>query len=117
VLAHVIDQKAKKVQLFLVFLVYLPKFAGLKSLKILNMKKMFVMLAVASSMVLASCGGDDAKEGGAPASACDCKKKAQEIMDKARGAKPEDREAIEKEMKTLEEQCKDFKPEDAKDCK
>jgi len=97
------------------------------------MKKMFVMLAVATSMVLGSCGGDDAKGGdaaktegatkgneakvdnavqgedskeGGSMSVCDCVKAEQEYMSEMRSASGD-----ESKMKEVEEKFKNQKEE------
>ena len=80
---------------------------------------MFVMLAVASSMVLASCGGDDAKEGGAM-SVCDCVKAEKEYLQERSSARGDEgkMKEIDEKFKSKKDQCekmmKDASEEDQK---
>ncbi len=73
------------------------------------MKKIFFSIAIASLFILGSCAK----------SACDCKKERDELRKKyfSIHTKPEKKKDLEKEGKELKEACKDFKPEDFKDCK
>ena len=63
------------------------------------MKKVFIVLALGA--FVASCGK----------SACDCKKEAEELIKKSFAG-----EDVKKELEDLEEDCKDYSPEDLKDC-
>ncbi len=73
------------------------------------MKKIFFSISIASSFILGSCGK----------SACDCKKEALELINKAStvGTDAEKVKEFEKEAEELEKSCKDFTEADYKDCK
>jgi len=71
------------------------------------MKKVLFSVAVLAAVTLASCGGPDA---------CECKKQSADLVKKL-ADNPGDKEAIDKEIKALEDKCKDFKEEDYKECK
>ena len=74
------------------------------------MKKIILSVALLAAVGMTSCGKK---------SACDCKKEMTELM--AEGMKAMGDEGklkdLEAKGKALEESCKDFKPEDFKDCK
>jgi hypothetical protein len=71
------------------------------------MKKIILSATLLSLLFLASCGK----------SACDCMKEGVSLMEKSAKADPADAENLAKEAADLQEKCKDFKPEDFKDCK
>jgi len=84
------------------------------------MKKMFVMLAVATSMVLGSCGGDDAKgddaksgdaaKGGAALTVCDCVNLGKEIMKEMEsvGGDAAKAKEIEEKYKKKADECREM---------
>ena len=84
------------------------------------MKKMFVMLAVATSMVLGSCGGDDAKgddaksgdaaKGGAALTVCDCVNLGKEISKEmaAAGSDAAKAKELEEKYKKKAEECREM---------
>ena len=73
------------------------------------MKKIILSVALLAAIGMTSCGK----------TACDCLKEKTELI--AEGMKAMGDEGklkdLEAKGKALEESCKDFKPEDAKDCK
>jgi hypothetical protein len=74
------------------------------------MKKIILSVALLAAVGMTSCGKK---------TACDCKKEVPELM--AEGMKAMGDEAKTKDLEAkiadLKESCKDFKPEDFKDCK
>ena len=74
------------------------------------MKKIILSVALLAAVGMTSCGKK---------TACDCKKEAMGLMaekDKAMGDEGKMKD-LKAKMDAMEESCKDFKPEDFKDCK
>ena len=90
-----------------------------KKLKKMKIKSIYVFVLIAGfSLAFNSCGGSESGEGGKK-TACDCMKEAKDLMaekDKAMGDEGKMKD-LKAKMDAMEESCKDFKPEDAKDCK
>jgi hypothetical protein len=90
-----------------------------KKLKKMKIKSIYVFVLIAGfSLALNSCGGSASGEGGKK-TACDCLKEGKDLMaekDKAMGDEGKMKD-LKAKMAAMEESCKDFKPEDAKDCK
>ena len=84
-------------------------------------KSIYVSVLIAGfSLALNSCGGSASGDGGKK-TACDCLKEGKGLMaekEKAMGEGDEGKiKDLKAKMDAMEESCKDFKPEDAKDCK
>jgi hypothetical protein len=82
-------------------------------------KSIYVSVLIAGfSLALNSCGGSDSGDGG-KMTACDCLKEGKEIKAAVENAMGDEGKMkdLEAKAKAMEESCKDFKPEDAKDCK
>ena len=78
----------------------------------------FSVLIASFSFALNSCGGSASGDGG-KMTACDCLKEGKGLMaekEKAMGDEGKMKD-LKAKMDAMEESCKDFKPEDAKDCK
>ena len=93
-------------------------------------KSIYVSVLIASfSLALNSCGGsasEDGKgkktaseDGKGKKSACDCLTEKKDLMAEAMNAMGDEGKMkdLEAKAKALEESCKDYKEEDAKDCK
>ncbi len=83
-------------------------------------KSIYVSVLIASfSLALNSCGGSASEDGKGKKTACDCLKEGKELTAEAMNAMGDEgkMKELEAKAKALEESCKDFKPEDAKDCK
>jgi hypothetical protein len=74
------------------------------------MKKIILSVALLAAVGMTSCGKK---------SACDCKKEVMDLMGETAKAMGDEGKMkdLEAKGKALEESCKDFKPEDYKDCK
>ena len=74
------------------------------------MKKIILSVALLAAVGMTSCGKK---------TACDCLKEGKELGAEAMKAMGDEGKLkdLEAKGKALEESCKDFKPEDAKDCK
>jgi hypothetical protein len=74
------------------------------------MKKIILSVALLAAVGMTSCGKK---------TACDCKKEKMELV--AEGLKSmgdaDKMKDFQAKVKALDESCKDFKPEDEKDCK
>ncbi|MBM3160411.1 MAG: hypothetical protein FJZ66_03660 [Bacteroidetes bacterium] len=70
------------------------------------MKKVLLSAVAIAALTLSSCGK----------SACDCKKEGEDLIKKM-ASDPSKAEDLKKEAEALEEDCKDYKEEDYKDCK
>jgi len=83
------------------------------------MKK--VLLVCAMGAFLFSCGEDEKDKDDDKMSVCDCKKESEELMKDVFAAAMSGDESAAKDMeakvKELEEDCKDYKEADYKECK
>jgi len=78
---------------------------------------MFYMCVASAALVFTSCGDKKEEGGDKKMTACDCKKEAEDLLKKTASADPSKAEDLKKEAEALEEDCKDYKEEDYKDCK
>ena len=80
------------------------------------MKKIFSIMMMAAAVALVSCGDASGEEG--EVTACSCVKDGEALAKEveAAGEDVAKLEALAKKGEELTEKCKDFKPEDAKDC-
>jgi hypothetical protein len=81
------------------------------------MKKIFSIMMMAAAVALVSCGDASGEEGEVTACSClaDSEALAKEIA--AAGEDTAKLAELTKKGEELTAKCKDFKPEDAKDCK
>ena len=83
------------------------------------MKK--VLLVCAMGAFLFACGDDEKDKEEDKISACDCKKESEELMKDMMGSAMSGDESkmkdFEAKAKALEEDCKDYKAADYKECK
>jgi len=91
-----------------------------KKLKKMKIKSIYVFVLIAGfSLALNSCGGSASEEGKGKMTACDCMKETMGLKAEAEKAMGDEGKMkdLKAKMAAMEESCKDFKPEDAKDCK